>query len=202
MTWRLSGTYLEACNCEAVCPCRRVDGISGGRSTFGECTGVLSWRIEHGVVGDVEVAGLGVAMVIWYSDDEPRSPWRWVLHLDERAGSEQRAALERVYRGELGGTALEQFPWAYKPSTLLAVVPSRIDIDHTPGKGWFRIGRSATLRVAGPAEDQGIVSCVIPGHHRSGREVIAELLEADDEHFRFRFEGRCGYEATFDYAGP
>ena len=59
-----------------------------------------------------------------------------------------------------------------------------------------------TLRVAGPAEEQGVVSCVIPGHDRAGRELIAELLEADDEHFQFRFEGRCGYEATFDYPGP
>ena len=38
------------------------------------------------------------------------------------------------------------------------------------------------------------------GH--AGRWVIAEVLEASDEHFQFRFEGRCGYEATFAYAGP
>jgi hypothetical protein len=200
--WSLSGSYLEACNCQAICPCRRIDGMSGGRSTYGECTGALSWRIEDGTVGAVDVSGLRVVMVIWYSDDEPGSPWRWVLHLDERADGAQRAALEQVFRGALGGTPMEQFPWAYKPSTLLAVVPSSIELDHTPGRGWFRIGRSVTLRVAGPAEDQGIVSCIIPGHHRSGREVIAEVLEADDDHFRFRFEGRCGYESTFAYAGP
>jgi hypothetical protein len=43
---------------------------------------------------------------------------------------------------------------------------------------------------------------VIPGHHQAGREVVAELLEADDQHFRFSFTGRCGYEAAFAYAGP
>ena len=33
--WSIAGSYLEACNCEAICPCRRIGGVSGGRSTFG-----------------------------------------------------------------------------------------------------------------------------------------------------------------------
>ena len=41
---------------------------------------------------------------------------------------------------------------------------------------------------------------MIPGHDRSGREVVAEVLAVDDEYFRFSYTGRCGYEATFDYA--
>jgi hypothetical protein len=28
--WRVSGSYLEACNCEAICPCRRIGGRAGG----------------------------------------------------------------------------------------------------------------------------------------------------------------------------
>ena len=97
MSWHLSGTTLEACNCEAICPCRRIDGAPGGRSTTGECAGALSWVIERGEVEGVDVAGLAVVMVIWYSDDEPGSPWRWVLHLDERGDGRQRAELEAVF---------------------------------------------------------------------------------------------------------
>jgi hypothetical protein len=37
MAWELRGTYLEACNCEVICPCRRVGGQQGGRSTYGIC---------------------------------------------------------------------------------------------------------------------------------------------------------------------
>jgi hypothetical protein len=48
VTWRLAGSYLEVCNCEAICPCRRIDGVKGGRSTYGECTGALSWHIDDG----------------------------------------------------------------------------------------------------------------------------------------------------------
>jgi hypothetical protein len=47
--WQISGKYLEACNCEAICPCRTIDGTRDGRSTYGICTGALSWGIERGV---------------------------------------------------------------------------------------------------------------------------------------------------------
>ena len=198
--WQISGTYLEVCNCDAICPCRRIDGTQGGRSTYGECTGALSWRILDGSVNGLDVSGLSVVLATWYSDDEPRSPWRWVLHVDERADEPRRAALEAVFAGRLGGTPLNQFPWAFKPSNLLAVVPSRIEIDHTPGRGWFRAGSSVSVRITGPYETQSPVTCIIPGHDRSGREVVAELLEVHDEHFHFSYSGRCGYEATFAYS--
>jgi hypothetical protein len=199
VSWYLSGTSLEACNCDAICPCRRIDGAAGGRSTTGECTGALSWRIERGEVEGVDVSGLAVVMVIWYSDDQPGSPWRWVLHLDDRGDQRQRAELEAVFSGARGGTPTRQFPWVFKPSDLLAVVPSAIEIDHTPGRGWFRAGGAVTVRVRGPYPTESTVSCVVPGHDRPGRELVCERLEAGDEHFSFQFEGRCGFESSFEY---
>jgi hypothetical protein len=198
--WRLSGTYLEACNCDAICPCRRIDGKQGGRSTYGECTGALSWQIIDGTVDGLDVSGLRVVLAVWYSDDEPGSPWRWVLYIDERADEPRRAVLEDIFAGRLGGTPLSQFPWAFKPSNLLAVVPSRIEIDHTPGRGWFRAGASVDVRIAGPYDTQSPVTCIIPGHDRTGREVVAEHLEVHDDHFGISYSGRCGYETTFDYS--
>ena len=73
MSWRLRGTTLEACNCDPICPCRRIDGVPGGRSTYGECIGALSWHVEEGTVGDADLSGLDVVMVIRYADDEPGS---------------------------------------------------------------------------------------------------------------------------------
>ncbi len=198
--WSVSGTYLEACNCDAICPCRRIDGAQGGRSTYGECAGALSWHILEGSVNDLDMSDLCVVLATWYSDDEPGSPWRWVLHIDERADEPRRAALEDVFAGRLGGTPLSQFPWAFKPSNLLAVVPSRIEIDHTPGRGWFRAGSSVSVRIAAPYETQSPVTCIIPGHDRTGREVVAEALEVHNEYLDFSYSGRCGYEATFDYS--
>jgi hypothetical protein len=200
VSWQISGTYLEACNCDAICPCRRIDGEQGGRSTYGECTGALSWQIVEGAVDGLDVSDMRVVLAIWYSDDEPGSPWQWVLHIDERADERRRALLEDIFTGRLGGTPLSQFPWAFKPSNLLAVVPSRIEIDHTPGRGWFRAGASVNVRIARPYDTQSPVTCIIPGHDRTGREVVAEHLEMHDEHFDISYSGRCGYETTFDYS--
>jgi hypothetical protein len=50
-------------------------------------------------------------------------------------------------------------------------------------------------------EDQEPVTCVIPGHERSGMEVHVETIAVEEEPLQFSFEGVCGYEATFAYSG-
>jgi hypothetical protein len=199
--WRIRGSYLEACNCDAICPCRTIDGTRGGRSTHGVCAGVLSWGIEHGRVGPVDVSGLAVGLAFRYSDDEPGSPWTFVLYIDERADRAQRDSLEEIFLGRRGGTALEQFPWAFKESALVAVRPARIELDHSAERGWLRVRRYATLRIAGSVGDEASVSCLIPGHHQPGTEVIAEELTVRDGPLSFEFSGRCGYSSRFDYSG-
>src|SRR5436309_5786067 len=115
--WHIRCSYFESCNCDAICPCRRIDSVSGGRSTHGICLGVLSWLIEEGVADGTDLSGLPVVMAISYSDDEKGSPWSWFLYLDEQATDEQRTALEAIFSGARGGDALTHFPWAWKPST-------------------------------------------------------------------------------------
>jgi hypothetical protein len=201
VAWTIEGTYLEACNCDASCPCRTVGGRPGGRSTHGECRGALSWLIGHSEIDGVDLAGLAVVLVLRYSDDEPGSPWDYTLHLDARGDERQRAALEDLFLGRLGGEPTVQFPWVRKHGGPLRVSASDIEIDHTPGRGWFRAGKAVTVRVREPVADQEPVTCVIPGHHRSGREVHAELVEADDPPLQWHLEGVCGYESTFAYRG-
>src|SRR5207244_13497357 len=128
--------------------------------------------------GDVDLAGFGVVLLVRYSDDEPGSPWTFVVYVDERADERERDALVQIFTGQLGGTALEQFPWAFKRSDFRAAVPARIEIDHTPGRGWFKAGGDVIVRISGPVPAQEPVTCVIPGHHRDGRELYAETLVA------------------------
>jgi hypothetical protein len=198
--WQLSGTYLEACNCQVICPCRRIDGTPGGRSTYGECLGALSWIIESGEADGADLAGLHVAMACRYHDDEPGSPWSWVLYVDERGDEDQRSALERIWTGQLGGTAMKQFPWAWKDSNLIGVRPVGIEIDHTPGRGWFRAGGEVSVRIRGPIQTGETVTCIIPGHERSGEEVHSDLIRVAAGELAYEFTDRCGYETTFDYS--
>jgi hypothetical protein len=199
--WHIRGSYFESCNCDPICPCRRIDGVPGGRSTHGICTGVLTWRIEEGAVGGTDLAGIAVALALRYDDDEPGSPWSWILYLDERANEEQQAALEAIYTGRLGGDAETHFPWAWKASELLAVRPVAIELDHTPHRQWLRIRDRVTVRIRDRYRGLEAVSCVIPGHDRGGEELVAEELRVDDAALSFDYSGTCGYAATFDYSG-
>jgi hypothetical protein len=201
VAYRVRGAYLESCNCDAPCPCRRIDGRPGGRSTHGICDGALSWSIEDGEADGIDLAGLGVVLATRYSDDVEGSPWTFALFVDERGDAAQREALGQIFSGALGGTALEHFPWAWKASNPLGAEPAQIEIDHTPGRGWFRAGESVSVRVSGPYGGTETVTCVIPGHEREGRELVVDELRVATGPLGFGYDGVCAYESTFDYAG-
>ena len=201
MSWRIRGSYFESCNCDAICPCRRIDGVPGGRSTHGLCMGVLSWVIEDGAADGVDLSGLPVALALRYSDDEPGSPWTWVLYLDARAAEEQRAALAGIFTGRLGGDAQAHFPWVWKASELVAVRPVEIEVDHTRRRQWLRIRDRVSVRIRDRYAGDETVTCVIPGHERSGEELIADELLVEDGALAFVYRGVCGYGSRFEYAG-
>jgi hypothetical protein len=201
MSWRIRGTYFESCNCDAICPCRRIDGVAGGRSTHGVCMGVLSWLIEEGAEDGTDLAGLPVALACRYDDDESGSPWTWTLYLDAHASSEQRAALEGIFTGRLGGDAEHHFPWAWKASELVAVREVEIDVDHTRRRQWLRIRDHVSVRIRDRYHGGETVTCVIPGHERAGEELVADELLVEDGPLAFNYRGVCGYGSTFDYAG-
>jgi hypothetical protein len=199
--WHIRGTYFESCNCDPICPCRRIDGVAGGRSTHGICVGVLTWLIEEGEVAGTDLASLPVALAIHYDDDEAGSPWTWILYLDERASEEQQAALEAIFTGRLGGDALEHFPWAWKASELVGVRRVGIELDHTRRRQWIRIRDHVTVRIRDRYAGEEAVTCVIPGHDRGGEELVADELRVDDGPLAFAYSGTCGYSATFAYSG-
>ncbi len=200
MSWRVSGTYLESCNCDPVCPCRTVGGIPGGRSTTGVCVGALCWQIEAGHADALDLGGLAVAMVYRYDDDEPGSPWVLTLHVDERAGEAERLALADIFLGRRGGPKVLALPWVRKASTVLTVEPSRIELDVRSVRAWLRVSDRVELRIARPFAVEERVSCIVPGHDVPGTELQTEILRVDDGPFTDEFVGNCAFTAPFAYA--
>jgi hypothetical protein len=201
MSWRIRGRYFESCNCDPICPCRRIDGVGGGRSTHGVCMGVLSWLIDEGDADGVDLGGQPVALALTYSDDEEGSPWTWILYLDSRAADDQRNALEGIFTGRLGGDAETHFPWAWKASELEAVRPVEIDVDHTRRRQLLRIRDRVSVRIRDRYQGPETVTCVIPGHERNGEELVADELVVEDGPLAFSYRGVCGYGSTFYYSG-
>ena len=199
MAWELRGTYLEACNCEAICPCRREGERQGGRSTFGICEGALSWAIAEGHCDDVDLSGLAAVLACRYDDDEPGSPWTVFLYVDERGDPAQREALAQIFTGELGGTPTQQFPWVWKERNLLGWRAAPIEVEHTR-RGQVQGGQPGHGQGGRPGRRPGAGHLCDPGHHRSGEELHAELLRVEEGPLSFEVTGRCAYRATFEYS--
>jgi hypothetical protein len=194
-SWHVEGSYLESCNCEAICPCRMIDGVPGGRSTYGECFGLLAWRVESGTADDVELGGLNVALAVRYHDDEPGSPWSIVLYVDETGDEAQRSALETIFLGEGGGEHVLKLPWIRKPRLLLDVRPSRIEF----GGDFVRVAERATIRATRPVEG-AVVRCGIPGYDEPGGELYADELAVHDDPFDYALTGNCAFRSIFHYS--
>jgi hypothetical protein len=177
-----------------------IDGTPGGRSTYGICFGALAWRVEDGRVGDVDVSGLHVALVVHYNDDEPGSPWTIVLYVDAEADQRQRARLADVFLGRLGGPHVGLLPWVRKARHLIAVRPSTIQLV-PDGNGYrLHVGDAVRLRATRPVASDAVVRCGIPGYHEPGRELVAEELAVDDEPFSWELSGNCAFASRFAYA--
>ena len=191
MSFHIAGTYLEACNCDAICPCRRVDGSAGGRSTHGICFGALSWRIEEGEAAGLDLSGTGAVMTYSYDDDEAGSPWTLVLYVH---GPDE---LADILLGRFGGEHVRTLPWVRKPTASVEVRRARIELDD----GHVRVGGAIRLRATTPYETDSTVSCIVPGHDRPGTELINDELVVDDSPFAFELRGTCAFMREFDYVG-
>ena len=98
--WRVRGSYFEACNCDAICPCRSVHGQPGGPSTYGVCYGTLSWHVLDGHAGTLDLSDLHVVLSLRYLDEvQPSTPWEVMLYVDERADAAQLDALADIFLG-------------------------------------------------------------------------------------------------------
>lgn len=191
MSFRIAGTYLEACNCDAICPCRMIDGVAGGRSTHGVCFGALSWRVDEGRAFDVDLAGTGAVMTYSYNDDEKGSPWTLVLHVDGPA------ELAQILLGRVGGEHVRTLPWVRKRTASVEVRSARIAFD----EGVVRVGEEIHLRALTPVDTEATVSCIVPGHDRPGTELINEELVVRDGSFEFELHGTCAFTRRFEYSG-
>ncbi len=197
--WRVAGSYFEACNCEAICPCRLQGGRGGGRSTYGVCDFALSWLIRDGHAAGLDLAGLAVVLAGSFTDAEAaRSPWRVALYVDERATPAQHEALTEIFLGRAGGRTLRNYAAAI--GEVEAVRSARIELDHTPGRERARAGMWVRFSAVTPVLSDAPVTCGIPGHDQPGQEVVAEALVVDDAPFRWQYRGRCGFASDFDYA--
>jgi hypothetical protein len=100
MAWRIAGSYMATCSCNLICPCP-VDGPPV--SDDGQCRGFLVFSINEGSLEGTDVSGVNVALYNLFPSNLTAGNWKVGLVIDEGASDEQASALERIFKGEVGG---------------------------------------------------------------------------------------------------
>jgi hypothetical protein len=195
--WRLTGRYVEACNCEAICPCRSVGGRPGRPAQYQLCQFAAAWTVDSGHFGELDMDGLQAVMAGYWDEDEPGTPWRVRLFVDAAADPLRQAALAEVLLGRAGGTPARNYALAIKE--VYGVRPARIEVVHERGRQAIRADDAVTVVARQPFLSEASVSCGIPGHDHPGEELVHEILKVDDDPLSFEFRGRCGFATSFDY---
>ena len=100
MAWNLTGSYVETCSCELMCPCNM--SFDHG-ATYDYCRVVLVFDIRQGDVEGTDIAGRKVALVA----DTPKvmtdGTWKLGVYVDDGASDEQMDQVVKVFSGQLGG---------------------------------------------------------------------------------------------------
>ncbi len=197
--WNVSGSYYEACNCEAVCPCRREGDRAGGRSTHGVCDFVLSWWVTAGEKDGCDLSGRKAVMVGRYADNAAGSPWTVSLLVDATATVDQFEALSAIFLGRAGGDTHRQYGSGIE--SVLGVHRADIDLVHEKRRWRIGVDRVIEVRSVEPAVAKGPVTCGIPGHNQPGTEMVSDVISVDLDEFHWDLRSRCSYESRFSYAG-
>ena len=108
-SWKIAGSYFEACNCEVGCPC-----VFTSPPTDGECTVLIAWHIDHGRFGEIDLDGLNAVLAAHSPGHMLEVKWKVALYVDERANQGQQDALTQIFSGQAGGH-------------LAGLVPERVD---------------------------------------------------------------------------
>ena len=196
--WNITGSYFEVCNCDAICPCRRIDGEAGGNSTTGTCEFAVSWKVTEGEANGIDLAGCSAVIAGYFTDDESMSPWTIVLYIDDRCSEDQASAMERIFLGKAGGDPAKKFAGAF--GDVIAVRRVRIELDHTADSQQMKIGEFVDVKIKERFEHAGTITCGLVSHDTPGTEVVAEHMRVNDGKLRWEFLGKCGFASPFAYA--
>jgi hypothetical protein len=199
MTWSVEGTYIEACNCEAACPC-----IFLSPPTEGECKALVGWHIDKGRHGDAVLDGLNAALIAFAPGNMKDGQWKVALYLDNRGDEKQKAALQGIFSGADGGHIANLGPLI---GEVLGARPAKISFSEGANRQFrFEVDGAASTEIA-PIQGQGGGTTEIKGHPLAispGQPMTvsrASRLKIDDLGIKCDVGGRNGFFAPFAYQG-
>ena len=196
-TWNIKGNYVEACDCEAVCPC-----IFFSPPTDGTCTVMIGWHIDEGIFDGISLDGMNAALLAHSPGHMKDGDWKVALYVDERADEAQNQALMGIFSGQAGGHIANLGPLI---SEVLGASSAAISINASAGNFSLSVEGLGSAE-AQAIEGQGGGAVTVAGHPLAvspgEKAVVARTskLSLDDHGYSLEVSGKTAMSAPFSYS--
>lgn len=144
--WSIDGELILNCNCTVFCPC--VVSLGKHPPTEGYCQAWMGVRIDKGKVGDADLSGLNVGMVLDIPGNMGRGNWTAGAFIDERASDAAYDGLVKIFSGQAGGTTRL---FSMLVSTFLGAERAPVSFETEGAKRRLAVGR----KIVGEIEPVG-----------------------------------------------
>jgi hypothetical protein len=194
MSWTLTGSYVETCSCDLICPCNA--SFDHG-ATYDFCRVVLAFNIRDGQIESTDVGGLKLVAIADSPKVMTEGNWRLGVFVDERATDEQLDKLVQVFSGQLGGPMGALAPLV---GEMLGVERAAIEVDDDGLRHRVRVGDVIDFEI----ED------IVPFGIETGEPIrfsgmfhtvasdltIAEATRSRINAFGIQYEGKTGLSTS------
>jgi len=199
VAWSLKGDALGSCSCDWGCPCN-----FDAPPTKGWCEGGYVFHINEGHLDDTSLVGLTVGFLAHSPAALHLGNVTGYLLVDEKATADQRAALGRIFGGELGG------PFAVLASLLVKLIgPDYVPVEwkFDGPNSYARFGDRVEMGlkiIENPVtgEKSGFTLKMTNGLLTNEAELMASsVFSVNHPELSYNHSGQYGETFRFDYSG-
>ena len=199
MSWSLTGSYVETCSCDLMCPCNM--SFDHG-ATYDFCRVTLVFNIREGEIEGTDVGGMKVAVIADTPKVMTEGNWRLGMFVSEDASDGQLEKLTAVFGGQLGGPMAGLVPLV---GEILGVERAPIEVVDDGLRHSVRIGDAIDFEIEDIVpfgiETGEPVRLVGMFHPVASELTAAEAKRSRISAFGIEYEGKTGLSsAEFKWA--
>ena len=197
--YRIRGTFLESCNCEAGCNCN-----FGGFPDHGKCEGIIGIHLSEGKFGETDMAGMKIVLVAKWPQAIHEGNGSAAVFIDESATDDQVTGIATILTGQAGG-----MPWEILATTLTAVDGphlKKINMEVNGRNSGFSIDGILDVKLTpliNPVTgDENEVHIVFPGGGLiwdDGDSATTSTMHVDHGDIKFDYTGQSAFFAPVEW---
>ncbi|MBC5764885.1 DUF1326 domain-containing protein [Ramlibacter albus] len=188
MAWQISGSYMETCNCEFLCPCI-VTNLQG-KPTEGDCKVAIGMHIDKGSKDGVALDGVNFIAVMQSNGPMGAGNMTVGLIVDSGASDEQAQAVTAIASGQAGGPMAALAPLIGK---FAGVERAKVAFERD-GETWtVKAGKSVDQKCTGVLNMEGKpIALDSVSHPVSSRIALAKAVDSHMHVFGIDWDDTSG----------